>query len=95
MYAEEKLKAEIIQKAMEKSGKAIPAKGDGATCSKRTAVSIRLACEAFSISETCYRYHAKLFNGNALEIDVQYGGSVQYWARYLKHPEVRIVGVDL
>ena len=30
-----------------------------------------------------------------LEIGVQYGGSVQYWDRYLKHPEARIVGVDL
>ena len=28
------------------------------------AVSIRLACKAFSISETCYRYQAKLKNEN-------------------------------
>ena len=27
---------------------------------------IRLACRAFSISETCYRYQAKLSNDNAL-----------------------------
>ena len=30
------------------------------------AISIRLACRAFSISETCYRYQAKLSNDNAL-----------------------------
>ena len=28
------------------------------------AVSIRLACSAFSISETCYRYQAKLKDEN-------------------------------
>ena len=36
MYAEEKLKSEIAREAIEKSGKAISAKGDGSTCSKRT-----------------------------------------------------------
>ena len=30
------------------------------------AISIRLACRAFSISETCYRYQAKLSDDNAL-----------------------------
>lgn len=30
------------------------------------AVSIRLACSAFGISETCYRYQAKLCDDNAL-----------------------------
>jgi len=28
--------------------------------------SIRLACRAFQISETCYRYQAKLSDDNAL-----------------------------
>ena len=28
-------------------------------------ISIRLACAAFAISETCYRYQAKLFDENA------------------------------
>ena len=36
---------------------------------KERAVSIRLACEAFSISETCYRYQAKLSSDNALIAD--------------------------
>jgi putative transposase len=30
------------------------------------AISIRLACKAFGISETCYRYQAKLSDDNAL-----------------------------
>ncbi len=29
-------------------------------------VSIRLACRAFGVSETCYRYQAKLSDDNAL-----------------------------
>lgn len=32
-------------------------------------VSIRLACQAFSISQTCYRYKAKLSNDNLLIAD--------------------------
>ena len=32
-------------------------------------VSIRLACQAFGISQTCYRYQAKLSNDNALIAD--------------------------
>ena len=32
-------------------------------------ISIRLACEAFSISETCYRYQAKLSGDNQLIAD--------------------------
>ena len=31
--------------------------------------SIRLACQAFSISETCYRYRAKLGHENAVIAD--------------------------
>ena len=32
-------------------------------------VPIRLACRAFGISETCYRYQAKLSDDNALIAD--------------------------
>ena len=32
-------------------------------------ISIRLACQAFGISETCYRYQAKLSGDNALIAD--------------------------
>lgn len=49
MYIEEKLKAEIVTEALAKSGKAVQDKG----------ISIRLACQAFAVSETCYRYEAK------------------------------------
>jgi putative transposase len=31
------------------------------------AISIRLACSAFGISETCYRYQAKLKDENAFK----------------------------
>lgn len=59
MYAEERLKAEILKEAIEKSGEAISAQRDGQTCSSRKGVSIRLACDAFHVSQTCYRYEAK------------------------------------
>lgn len=36
---------------------------------KDKGVSIRLACQAFRISETCYRYQAKLSDDNALIAD--------------------------
>lgn len=61
MYAEERLKAGILQEAMAKkvvtpsrrremAHKAVTERG----------VSIRLACAAFAISETCYRYQPRL-----------------------------------
>ncbi|MFW2068089.1 IS3 family transposase [Acinetobacter indicus] len=67
MYAEERLKAEIVQEAMFK-------KVVKPSCRRQMAqqavalhaVSIRLACSAFGISETCYRYQAKLCDDNAL-----------------------------
>jgi putative transposase len=33
------------------------------------AVSIRLACQAFGVSQTCYRYQAKLCSDNGLIAD--------------------------
>lgn len=67
MYAEERLKAEIIQEAISK-------KVVKPSCCRQIAqqaiidhaVSIRLVCKVFSISETCYRYQAKLSDDNAL-----------------------------
>lgn len=44
MYTEERLKAEIIQEAMAQHAVA------------NRNVTIRMACAAFCISETCYRY---------------------------------------
>ena len=36
---------------------------------KSTDTSIRLACEAFGISQTCYRHQAKLSDENAMIAD--------------------------
>ncbi len=66
MYAEERLKAEIVQEALQKkvvkpsqrkvmAQQVIAAKG----------VSIRLACLALGICETCYRYQPKLASENS------------------------------
>ena len=44
MYAQERLKSEITQEAL------------AALLNK--AVSIRVACQAFGVSQTCYRYQA-------------------------------------
>jgi putative transposase len=32
---------------------------------KKTGISIRLACEVFAISQTCYRYQPRLSDENA------------------------------
>ncbi|RDL42568.1 IS3 family transposase [Marinomonas piezotolerans] len=60
MYAEERLKAEIIQEAM---GKKVVKPSQRRTMAQHAAankkVSIRLVCSAFSISETCYRYQSQ------------------------------------
>ena len=49
----------------------------------RHAVSIHLACTAFGISETCYRYQAKLSDDNVLIaeqlIDFPMVASFDYW----------------
>jgi len=49
----------------QKSGEAISASRDGQTKRDAVGVSIRLACEAFVISETCDRYQPTLSNENA------------------------------
>ncbi len=54
MYAEERLKAEIRKEALE-----------GKHALSKHGLSIRLTCEIFSISETCYRYQPKLSGDNA------------------------------
>ncbi len=36
---------------------------------KEYGISIRMSCKAFAISETCYRYQAKLNDDNALIAD--------------------------
>ncbi|QVQ24724.1 IS3 family transposase [Achromobacter deleyi] len=60
MYVEEKLKAEIVTEAL---GKKVVRPSRRREMAQRAVqdrgVSIRMACEAFSISQTCYRYVAK------------------------------------
>ena len=66
MYAEEKLKAEIIAEALEKMVAPSRRKEMTQRAVQYKGASVRLACEAFGISQTCYRYQAKLNNDNAL-----------------------------
>jgi putative transposase len=40
-----------------------------AAMAKRPALSVRLACQAVEISETCFRYEPKLSSENALIAD--------------------------
>jgi len=50
---------------LRESGKAISPPRDGAKAVTTARCSIRQACEAFSVSESCYRYRAKLSSENA------------------------------
>ncbi|WP_392561517.1 IS3 family transposase [Orbus sturtevantii] len=67
MYAEERLKAEIIQEAM---GKKVVKPACRRLMAKQAvthhSISIRLVCALFNISETCYRYESKNNDENAL-----------------------------
>ncbi len=56
MYAEERLKPELRQETLEGKCKAVSASVDG---QERRCISIRLACEIYGLSETCYCYQAK------------------------------------
>ncbi|WP_152603409.1 MULTISPECIES: IS3 family transposase [Burkholderia] len=60
MYVEEKIKAEIVAEALAKKGLRPSCRREMAmhAVSSR-GVSIRLACEAFGISQSCYRYVGK------------------------------------
>ena len=69
MYTEELLKSVIVQKALAKNGKAIATQGDSRTGVQTKEVTIRLACQAFKVSEGCCRNEAKLSDENALIAD--------------------------
>ena len=56
MYAEERLKAEIIQEAMEKVVKPSLRKKMAYETVQSKTVNIRFVCAAFQLSETRYRY---------------------------------------
>ncbi|MHB9137718.1 MAG: IS3 family transposase [Acidithiobacillus ferrooxidans] len=66
MYAEERLKYEIIQEAM---GKKVVAPSARRAMAKAAVIArtvpIKLACTVFQVSQTCYRYTPKLSDENA------------------------------
>ncbi|MDM5116594.1 IS3-like element ISAs22 family transposase, partial [Aeromonas salmonicida] len=65
MYAEERLKAEIISEAMGKKVVTPSARREMATKAvAHYAISIRLACQVFKVSEGCYRYQPVLADEN-------------------------------
>lgn len=71
MYAEERLKAELCQEALE--GKWLShlniARWQRMSLRPVGCGSIRLACQIFGISETCCRYQAKLGHESAVIAD--------------------------
>ncbi|WP_419778819.1 IS3 family transposase [Maridesulfovibrio sp.] len=70
MYAEERLKAEIVKEALGKKVVKPSCRRKMAKAAvKEEKVNIRQACEAFSISQTCYRYEPKLSSENELIAD--------------------------
>ena len=70
MYAEAQLQADIVKDAMKKKVVRSSLRREMAkTYVKSGEVSIRVACKAFSISETCYRYEPLLSNENAVIAD--------------------------
>ncbi|BBI65765.1 hypothetical protein HSBAA_PA_3680 (plasmid) [Vreelandella sulfidaeris] len=64
MYAEERLKADILKGSHRKVVKPSRRREMAQKAVMEKHVSIRLACWMFSISENCYRYQAKLRGEN-------------------------------
>ena len=65
MYNEVRLKVEIVAEAMAKMVKLSRQHELAKNVNGHHQVNIRAACQAFSISETCYRYRPKLSSQNA------------------------------
>ncbi|QXN26558.1 IS3 family transposase [Shewanella putrefaciens] len=66
MYAEERLKAEILKEAIGKKVVKPSRRRELAQKAVREkSISVKLACAVFRISETCYRYQTKLNDENA------------------------------
>ena len=64
MYAEERLKAEIITEAMAKVVTPSARREMATKAVTHYAISIRLACRIFKVSESCYRYQPVLVDEN-------------------------------
>jgi putative transposase len=69
MYAEERLKAEIIQEAMAKVVTPSSRKQMAQDAVRSRNVSIRFACQLFVVSESCYRYQPQLNEENEVIAD--------------------------
>ncbi|EFB4347029.1 IS3 family transposase [Escherichia coli] len=70
MYAEERLKAEIIQEAMgKKVVKPSSRKQMAQEAVRSRNISVRFACQVFVVSESCYRYQPELNEENAVIAD--------------------------
>ncbi|EFH2761920.1 IS3 family transposase, partial [Escherichia coli] len=66
MYAEERLKAEILKEAIEKKlVKPSRRRELAQKAVQNHSITIKFACGLFGLSETCYRYQAKLSDENA------------------------------
>ncbi len=59
MGVDERLKAEIVQEALKKVVRPSRRCEMAKRAVQEKGVSIKLACEAFQVSETCYRYQPK------------------------------------
>ncbi len=64
MYAEERIKAELRQEALEEVVAPSRRRGMAKHTVSRDGISIRLACITFGISQTCYQYEAKYSSEN-------------------------------
>lgn len=72
MYADLSMQNDLL-KLLEKSRSAISAPRDGRNGGGTTGFSIALACRAFGVSETCYRYSPKLKVENEVIADLLTG----------------------
>lgn len=60
MYAEERLKADVLKEAIEKKVVRPSQRREMAMRAVRErSMTVRLACDTFGVSQTCYRYQAK------------------------------------
>ena len=69
MYAEVQLQADVLKEVLQKSNPAISWARNGQPRSQEWTYEHPLACDTFVISQTCYRYTAKLLTNNALIAD--------------------------
>ncbi|ERK05964.1 Mobile element protein [Serratia fonticola AU-AP2C] len=64
MYAEERVKAEIIQEPWRMVVKLSLRKQMAQDAVRHRNISIRFACQLFVVSESCHRYQAKMSKEN-------------------------------